>query len=222
MLLTTILWDMGGVVCNFNQGTANERLSKRSRSGKSVKEVSDILFGSSAASGQYNEGLTEDFYLGREGSESFYHRVKSALELDMSYKDFVRAWGDIFTPNDDIIRFIKDVHESGYVQGVLSSTNPIHWEYMDRLAKIEGVLGKDKIICTYHPDAGFKKPSAELFQTAVNRLQVPKERVIYVDDVRAYTEVALRLGFGAAVHVDHNNEDYQARCIAAIRELGIS
>ncbi len=221
MALDTILWDMGGVVCSFYQGIANANLSRHSKSGKTSKEVSDILFGSSAAKGHYNQGLTEDYYLGRQDSENFYLRVREALDLDMSYANFVEAWSNMFSLNEDVCNFIKRAHEWGYNQGVLSSTNPIHWRAMDNLAGTEDLLGREKIICTYHKDAGFKKPSFELFEAATRRLNVPKEEVIYVDDVKDYTDAALKFGLGGAVHVDHSSKDYQHNCIVELAKLGI-
>ena len=220
MALTTILWDMGGVVCNFYQDVANSRLSRKSRLGKTVKDVSDILFGSSATDRQYNQGLTENYYLGKESSEDFYRNVRDALDLDMSYAEFVHSWGDIFSLNEEIMKFIRDLNKKSYIQGVLSSTNPIHWLAMDYLSGMESLLGRRNIICTFDPDAGYKKPTPQLFAAVENRLQVPRQEIVYVDDVRRYSEAAIQEGFGAAIRVDQSVIDYQTRCISEIKQLG--
>ena len=221
MVLNTILWDMGKVVCNFNLGIAYAQFSRYSKSRKTAKEVETILFGNSAEKIHLNEGLAEKYQLGKEDNETFYQNVRDALDLDMSYANFVTAWSNIFTLNEEIHNFIKKANEWGYGQGVLSSTNALQWRGMDDLAGLEKLLGKNNIICTYHKDAGFKKPSLELFDLAIRRLGVPKEDIIYVDDIKDYTDAALKFGMGRAVHVDHSDKNYQHNCILKLAELGI-
>lgn len=217
--LTTILWDAGGVIYSFNQEKCDEKLARDC--GRTPKEVSELLFGVSGADRRYNAGLCEPFILGRIDERQFYHRVKEQLGLGMNYIDFIDAWNDIFTLNYDITGFIRRAADAGIPQGILSSTNSLHWQKMNSLFDLETVLGKETIVCTYHPGVGVKKGEPRLFDIALERLKMKKEETVYVDDVKKYVDAAQQYGFGAVVHVElQRRESFQEECIRELERLG--
>lgn len=217
--LTTILWDAGGVIYSFDQGRVDRALAANCN--KCPGEVAAILYGGTAGDREYNRGLVEDFNLGIVDAPVFYHRVKKTLELRMDYDDFVSNWNSVFKGvNSKIASYLERAADAGIPQGILSSTNPLHWKEMNHMLNLEKLLGKKNIVCTYHPDARAKKPTPELFDTALQRMGRQKEEVVYVDDVKKYTDAALNYGFGAAVHVDIEKSDFQQQCIHALEELG--
>ncbi len=124
MTTPTVIWDAGGVIYTFDQSKTDKKLS--ANSGKSIEEITAVLFGGSAGGREYNAGLVEPFNLGKINSQQFYENVKRELGLTMSFDEFRDAWTDIFALNDKVTMFIRDVHRAGYNQGVLSSTNPMH------------------------------------------------------------------------------------------------
>ena len=206
----TIIWDAGGVIYAFDQSRTDRKLS--ANSGRTVEEISAVLFGSSAGGREYNAGLVEQFNLGKIDSNAFYDAVKKALGLTMTFDEFHDAWTDIFTLNKGIVGFIQDAHRAGYKQGVLSSTNPMHWGKMNSMFDLEALLGKDHVVCTYHPDAGQKKPHPALFEATLRRLRATAPECIYVDDVQKYADAAEKLGI-KGVHVDITQQDFQEKCI---------
>lgn len=217
--LTTILWDAGGVIYNFDQGRTDRALAADCE--RSAEEVAAMLYGGTAGDREYNKGLVEDFNLGITDAHAFYRRVKQALGLRMGYESFVKSWNSMFKGvNNEIATYLEKAADAGILQGILSSTNPLHWEEMRRMLDLESLLEKENIICTYHADARRKKPATELFDAALRRIEKKKEEVVYVDDVKKYTDAALKYGFGAAVHVNPEESDFQQRCIRALEELG--
>lgn len=215
---STILWDAGGVIVGFDQAKCDEKLA--SSSNKSASEVSTILFGDSIKGKGYNDGLVEKFNLGRISSKEFYESVRIALGLNMGYRDFAEAWIDIFSINEKILAFMRKAAARGIRQGILSSTNPLHWDKMNQLCGLESLLGKNNILCTYHPDARMKKPDLKLFDCALQRLKAKKEETVYVDDIEKYLAAARTYGFGATVHVNLDNPSYQEKCIKDLGSLG--
>lgn len=214
----TVIWDAGGVVYAFDQSRTDRKLSDNS--GKSIDEITAIIFGGSVGGREYNAGLVEPFNLGKIDSQTFYENVERELGLTMTFDEFRDAWTDIFTLNKNVVRFIQNAHRAGYKQGVLSSTNPLHWEKMNEMFDLEVLLGKERVVCTYHKDAGQKKPHPALFETALRRLQATKEESIYVDDLKKYTDAAEKLGI-KGVHVDITQPEFQEKCIEDLRRLGV-
>ncbi len=215
----TVIWDAGGVIYAFDQNRTDKKLS--ANSGKSIDEVTTVIFGGSAGGREYNAGLVEPFNLGKINSLQFYENVRKALGLTMTFDEFRDAWTDIFTLNNQVVDFIQDAHCAGYKQGILSSTNPMHWGKMNSMFDLETLLGKDRVVCTYHPDAGQKKPHPQLFETALRRLQATAAESVYVDDIKKYTDTAEKLGI-KGVHVDLTNPDFQKKCIEDLTKLGIA
>lgn len=218
MSLTTILWDAGGVIYGFDQTKCDKKLAADCEC--TPEEVSAMLFGGSAQGSEYNAGLVEALNLGKIEPEMFYEFVKERLGLSMAYEEFVEAWCDIFTLNREIVHYTELAQRLCVKQGVLSSTNPLHWKKMNSMFDLEALLGRDKIMCTFHKDAGYKKPSSELFDAALRRIDARKEEIVYVDDVKKYTDAAREYGMGDAIYVDLTKPDFQRRCIAALQQHG--
>ena len=211
-----ILWDAGGVIYTLDQSITDRKLA--AHCGKSPELVSATIFGGSASGKEYNKGLVEPYNLGHVDSRTFYENVKSELGLDMSFDEFAEAWSDIFTLNEDILHYIRAAREEGVRQGVLSSTNPLHWEGMKRLYNLEEALGKEVVVCTFHTDAGEKKPHPKLFEVSLRKLGSKKEETVYVDNVKKYIDAAVAYGL-LGVHCDNSRPDFQERCIEDLARL---
>ncbi|MBS3144268.1 HAD hydrolase-like protein [Candidatus Woesearchaeota archaeon] len=215
--ITAVMWDLGGVVLAFDESITDRKLS--AHCALTPEQISGKLFGNSVAGREFNEGLIEPFYLGRIGAQVFYQNVKKELGLDMSYKQFVDAWTDIFTRNEKIIAFMQGLKRKGVPQCALSSTNELHMEKMVKFAGLEETVGRARFVTTYN--VGAKKPDRRLFEAATCVLQTPLNQCAYVDDIQKYIDASLKYGIGAAIHVDITQPDFQERCIADLKKLGI-
>ena len=84
-------------------------------------------------------------------------------------------------------------------------------------------MGGHNVFCTFHHDAGVKKPSSKLFDLALGNSRggqlLDKSSTVYVDDVKRYTDAAKEYGL-QTVYVDHSQLDYQRRCISELAQLG--
>ncbi|PIN75612.1 hypothetical protein COV18_02080 [Candidatus Woesearchaeota archaeon CG10_big_fil_rev_8_21_14_0_10_37_12] len=223
---TTILWDAGDAIYPFNIDLAFSRLAANSTKGLSVETIKEILFGKTYESHEYNAGITEDYYLGKESDEQFYERAKKSLGLTFSIEEFERAYSDIFTVNSRIARFIEHANQQGYAQAVVSSTNPFHWKAMRKTIDpqtgkpfdMEAIISERNIITTYK--VGVKKPDAALFDRALAVVGRTKEQAVYVDDVLTYVEAARQYGL-SVIHMNTKAKDPQGNCLNALEELGV-
>ena len=218
-MIKGLMWDMGKVIINFDIPAANRVFA--CHSDKPEEVINNVLYGSGGKDGTYNTGIVEDLQHGRESFDSFYQRAVSDLDLDMSFADFEKTWRGVLTfPHEKIIRFIHLLHSRGYAQCVISSTNPVQWDEMNLISaihdlpSIEELLGLDKIVTTYK--VGSPKPSPELFEAGRQSIgSLPRENVVYIDDIQKYVAAACALGYKGVFFRD------QASCIDELSVFGI-
>lgn len=214
-----VLWDAGGVIYSFDQSICDRKLA--ADCGRAVQEVTAVLFGSSASGKEYNAGLVDPFVTGHITPREFYDSAKKHLGLRMSYADFVDAWTDIFTVNKVVADYIVRLSQRRVPQGVISSTNVLHWEKMNSMFDLESLLGRDRIILTCDRGIGVKKPHKKLFTTGLVRLGTLPEETVYTDDVLKYVLAANEYGL-RGVHVNNAKSDFQERVVAELKELGLN
>jgi putative hydrolase of the HAD superfamily len=100
--------------------------------------------------------------------------------------------------------------ERRYRVGVLSNMSAFHWR---RIAGM-GVLDRFDFLCT-SCEIGFLKPSAQAFQIALERMELPPCEVLFLDDGAVNVDAARSLGMAA--HVVKN----PAQAELALQEHGI-
>lgn len=76
------------------------------------------------------------------------------------------------------------------VTGVLSNTNPLHWERQADAAAIRGLC--DRAFLSYR--LGLVKPDREIFRRVAGELALAPERILFIDDNRINVEGARRAG----------------------------
>ena len=70
--------------------------------------------------------LLAEFESGRIAPEVFASRVMEMSGVRLSYEEFVRAWEDIFWPNEAVAHLIASLKSSGYAIYLGSNTNLLH------------------------------------------------------------------------------------------------
>ncbi|MBS3108017.1 hypothetical protein J4468_03825 [Candidatus Woesearchaeota archaeon] len=215
--INSIIWDLGGVVYTFDQGLADNEFARLSR--LDPKIVADLLYGQTVQSREYNDGFSGSFNLGAMTPQEFYKVTTEALNIRIGYEEFTQIWSGIFTVNEKVRDFIIELHDRHISQATLSSTDPMHLNAMNGLFNLKTLLGEKNVFATFHADAGYKKPTKELFDAFFNRTGFEKSESVYVDDVQKYLKAAEIYGIGATVHVNLNNSQFQKECINDVRRL---
>ena len=143
--------------------------------------------------------LLADFESGRIPPEVFAASVMELSGVVCSYEEFVRAWEDIFWPNESVAQLIAFLKSRGYSIYLGSNTNLLHATFYRR--QFAGTLDLfDGFILSY--EVGHMKPAREFFDACVRAAGVPALSCVFIDDMAENVEGARQAGLTALHYVD--------------------
>jgi len=180
-----ILCDLGNVLINFDHKIAVKKILRLTP--KNERDIYQLFFDSS---------LTKDYEEGKTSSVEFFKKVKSLLELDMEYNEFLPIWNDIFfeTPlNKKIQNFLMAI-KGKYKLVMISNINEAHYEFLKKKMPVFGEFYK--LILSY--EIGFRKPAKEIYDAALESVDIVPSKAFYVDDRADLIEAAYKLGIEGA------------------------
>ena len=179
--IKAVIFDLGNVLIGFDHTIAVKKILKHTP--KKSRDIYDLFFDSD---------LTQEFEKGKTGTLEFFQQVKTALELKISYGEFLPIWNEIFFSKPESEDFVGSLN-SGIKLALLSNINQLHYEYIrEEFSSTIGLFEADKIIPSFR--TGFIKPDKEIYDLALKALGVPRESVVYVDDRLDLIEAALSYG----------------------------
>ena len=179
--IKAVIFDLGNVLIGFDHTIAVKKILKHTP--KKSRDIYDLFFDSD---------LTQEFEKGKTGKLEFFQQVQTALELKISYGEFLPIWNEIFFSKPESEDFVGSLN-SGIKLALLSNINQLHYEYIrEEFSSTIGLFEPDKIIPSFR--TGFIKPDKEIYDLALKALDVPRESVVYVDDRLDLIEVALSYG----------------------------
>jgi len=179
-----ILFDLGNVILPFNHFQIAEKLSRFTLRKEFVdpRKIFSYLF-------DFQNGAVNGYEVGEVSSSEFFRSLKDVLRLSISFEEFKPIWNDIFWENLEVSEIIRSWKGKKRL-GLLSNTNPLHFEYI--LSKFPVVRVFDQWILSH--EVGFKKPAREIFQKAIGWAGVTPGKILFIDDMKNHVEVALSLG----------------------------
>ncbi|OGX10593.1 MAG: hypothetical protein A2Y42_03295 [Omnitrophica WOR_2 bacterium GWB2_45_9] len=179
--IKAVIFDLGNVLIGFDHTIAVKKILKHTP--KKSRDIYDLFFDSD---------LTQEFEKGKTGTLEFFQQVQTALELKISYGEFLPIWNEIFFSKPESENFVGSLN-SGIKLALLSNINQLHYEYIrEEFSSTIGLFEPDKIIPSFR--TGFIKPDKEIYDLALKALDVPRESVVYVDDRLDLIEAALSYG----------------------------
>lgn len=179
--IEAVIFDLGNVLIGFDHTIAVKKILRHTP--KKSKDIYDLFFDSD---------LTQEFEKGKTGTLEFFEQIKDALELKISYGEFLPIWNEIFFSKPESEDFVGSLN-SGIKLALLSNINQLHYEYIrEEFSSAIGLFEADKIIPSFR--TGFIKPDKEIYDLALKALGVPRESVVYVDDRLDLIEAALSYG----------------------------
>jgi putative hydrolase of the HAD superfamily len=142
---------------------------------------------------------SSEFESGRIGPEEFADRMMAMSGVRLPYDGFVRAWEDIFWPNESVARLIRLLKAQGYPLYLGSNTNVLHaTHYRRQFAETLDLF--DGLVLSY--EIGYMKPAREFFEACVRAAGVPGSSCIFIDDIAEYVEGARGAGLRAIQYID--------------------
>ncbi|MEK6568137.1 MAG: HAD family phosphatase [Candidatus Omnitrophota bacterium] len=179
--IKAVIFDLGNVLIGFDHTIAVKKILKHTP--KKSQDIYDLFFDSA---------LTQEFEKGKTGTLEFFKQVQIALELKISYREFLPIWNEIFFSKPESEDFVASLN-SGIKLALLSNVNQLHYEYIrEEFSSTIGLFEADKIIPSFR--TGFIKPDKKIYDLALKVLDMPKESVVYVDDRLDLIEAALSYG----------------------------
>jgi putative hydrolase of the HAD superfamily len=182
--IEVILYDLGNVILPFNHFQIAEKLSRFSQR----KEFQDppkmfsYLF-------DFEKGAVNGYEVGKVSSLEFFQSLRELFQLSLSFEDFIPIWNEIFIEDQEVSQIILS-QKGRWRLGLLSNTNPLHFDYA--LAKFSIIRVFDRWILSH--EVGFKKPAVEIFQKAIQWASVEPRKILFIDDMKKHVEVAASLG----------------------------
>jgi putative hydrolase of the HAD superfamily len=182
--IEVILYDLGNVILPFNHYQIAEKLVRFSPKTEKLdpKRVFSFLF-------DFENGAINRYETGKVSSHLFFSSLKETFRLSLAFEEFIPIWNEIFCENQEVSEIILS-QKGRWRLGLLSNTNPLHFHHVLETFPIVRVF--DRWILSH--EVGFKKPSLEIFQKAIEWAGVDPERILFIDDLERNVEAARSLG----------------------------
>jgi len=182
-----LVFDLGKVLVDFSIDKACRQIA--AVAGTSDNEVHKFLF---------KDGLEYKF----EAGEISFHDLCAAFEkqfkISLESPRLKSAASDIFTPIDstfEILRQLRHKHFKKIPFVLLSNTNEIHWEHIDRRWKVSELF--DHLVLSHEVKA--LKPHEKIYREVLNVTGRRPSSCFFVDDIPENIAGAQRLGFDAVL-----------------------
>jgi putative hydrolase of the HAD superfamily len=150
---------------------------------------------------------------GEMSEADFLERLSDGLEPQLGHRPHLHRFREIYFtalhPNEEMIALMRELQQSGLRMAMLTN-NVREWEPLWR-----AMLPVDEIFEAVVDSAfvGCRKPEAQIYELTLERLGLPGEACLFVDDIELNCEGARAAGMSAV----HFRENEQA--IAEIRAL---
>lgn len=137
--------------------------------------------------------------------ESFLERLATALEPELGHRPHLHRFREVFFaalhPNEPMIELMRELKTSGLRMAMLTN-NVREWEPVWR-----PMLPVDEIFETVVDSAfvGARKPEARIYELTVERIGIPAESCLFIDDMLPNCEGAREIGLNA-VHFQDNDQ----------------
>jgi putative hydrolase of the HAD superfamily len=137
----------------------------------------------------FEEGRMEEADFERR----FVRRIQAHYGVDVEPAGFVTGLSAALEPDTAMLDVLRRVRVAGVPVAIVS--NSFGYDAYDgyRIRELA-----DEIVISGH--VGVRKPSRRIFQRAVERLGVPAENCLFVDDLEINLSGARRLGIGVFHH----------------------
>jgi HAD superfamily hydrolase (TIGR01509 family) len=178
-LIKTVIFDLGRVLVNVHVGRLTEFFCKEAG-------VQDALPRIMA------DPLMSQYSTGKIDSRQFHRALCSQYGLDLPFDEFVLRWCDIFSPMDGI-EPIVDALSRKVKLGLLSDTDPLHWEYIKSHYPLMRYFPNP----TLSFEAGVMKPHPAIYAAAAKHVETLPAECLFVDDLEKNIQGARLAGMTA-------------------------
>ncbi|NIM07504.1 MAG: HAD-IA family hydrolase [Armatimonadetes bacterium] len=178
-MVRACVFDLGGVIFDFDFGPFYERVLPHCRAGVSKESLARLV-----------EARHEKLERGLARFSAYYERYAEEVGLRIGVEEFTVMWSDIFTEKPEttaLLRRLKDVRLF-----MLSNTDEAHIAWVrERFGEVMGLFEK----CFFSYELGAIKPAPEVFRGVENVTGLAPEAHLLIDDIEANVQAALNAGW---------------------------
>jgi len=178
MSIRAVYFDLGGVIVRTEYQAPRQTLAERF--GMDYEDIEKIVFGSSSAARASVGQITE---------EEHWHAVMKVLKQPASEYERIRDeffGGDII--DRELLEFISSLKPK-YKVGLISNAWSGLRAYIER-DKFADVFDH----MTISAEVGAAKPSAKIYQFALDQLKIQPKEAVFVDDTLVNIEACEKIG----------------------------
>ncbi|HSS51201.1 MAG TPA: HAD family phosphatase [Thermoanaerobaculia bacterium] len=186
--MKALIFDFGNVVAFFDHRKACRQLASLAKNLVAEDAVYQAVFGTS---------LELNFDCGKIPAHEFIERLRMTLDLTASDETIVKAWCDIFWPNDEVVSLLPRLKKSSARLVLASNTNELHFQWaLNQFA--EPLACFEDFVLSYR--IGSRKPALAFFRRCVEAARAAPDDCIYVDDRPDFVDVARSMGMTGFVY----------------------
>jgi epoxide hydrolase-like predicted phosphatase len=187
--IKAIIWDMGGVLLRTED--PGPRAALASRLGTKLEELYRFVFTSPTArqaeigaisAEEHWEAVCQHYGLSKDDLEKFKKEFWAGDRVDQ--------------PLVDNIRSLRARYRTGLLSNAWSDARSLAGEVFHFLEAFD--------VCIFSAEVGISKPSPEIYQLALKKLEVMPEEAIFIDDMPANVEGAEEAGIHAIQFISHD------------------
>lgn len=199
-MIKTIIFDLGGVLVPFDFKRAYARMELLCPYG--VAEIPARL---------RTTDLVHRYETGQIPTPEFIEQLTGVLELRVTQDEFRELWSCIFLPGTLVPESLLASLKLNYRMLLLSNTNELHFSLVERNYPL--LRHFDEFVLSHQ--VGAAKPSARIYEAALERAGCRPEECFFTDDLLPFVEGARRAGINAVQFqsADQLEADLRARGI---------
>jgi len=178
MTIRAVFFDLGGVILRTEYQAPRQRLAEEF--GMDYDDIDKLVFGTPSAARASIGEITE---------EEHWRNVMKILKRPAAEYERIRAdffAGDVI--DHSILNFLRSIKPK-YKVGLISNAWSGLRSYIER-EKFDDVFDH----MTISAEVGAAKPSAKIYEFALEQLQVKAKEAVFVDDVQENIEACEKLG----------------------------
>ena len=181
-----IIFDLGGIFLNLDYkrtSVAFQQLGVTNFDELFTQHHANPLFS------QLETGAVSD--------TDFYHQIRTITQLPLTDLQIAEAWNAmLLNIPAERITWLQQVAQQ-YTIYLFSNTNTIHYEQIQAICKRDlGTIHFNSLFqfAGYSHLLGFRKPHVNAFRTYLERLQIPPETTLFIDDTPGNIQGAAEAG----------------------------
>jgi len=187
MTVDVLVFDLGNVIVRVSHAAMAAALAARS-SDPRFQDPERVL----ALAFDDRDGLTVEFDTGRLTADVFCRSVSDRLSLSLSFEEFAACWNAGFEERVDVTALIRRLH-GRYRLMLLSNTNELHYRHLQSRVPVLSLM--ERTFLSF--ELGMRKPDRAIYERVIRDAGVDPARIVYIDDIEAYTRAAAGLGIQA-------------------------